>query len=116
MPRLSQEATATIGVGAADALGLSVADDLRTEMCALRAEARADRKAICAEARADREQFKRQILRLIRGQGVLFGPIEGWLQERSGTGDASGEALPRVTRRGPEVGNRSIAAGRNRGA
>ena len=113
MSRLSQETIAIIGVGvtflgmgvAAIALGLSVANDLRAEMRADRAEARADReairvearedrKAIRAEARADREQFERQILRLIRGQGILFGLIEGWPQDRRETGDAPDGAPP----------------------
>ena len=113
-----------LGMGvAAIALGLSVANDLRAEMRADRAEARADReairaeahadreairvearadraearedrKAIRAEARADREQFERQILRLIRGQGILFGLIEGWPQDRRETGDAPDGAPP----------------------
>ena len=113
MSRLSQETIAIIGVGvtflgmgvAAIALGLSVANDLRAEMRADRAEARADReairvearedrKAIRAEARADREQFERQILRLIRRQGILFGSIEGWPQDRRETGDTPNGAPP----------------------
>ena len=102
MPRLSQETVAIVGVGvtvpgigvATIAIGLSVADDLRAEMRADRAEAREDREAIRAEARADREQFERQILRLIRGQGILFGLIEGRSQDRRQAGEAPDEAPP----------------------
>ena len=102
MARLSQETIAIIGVGVATiALGLSVAESLRDEMRADRAEARADReaireemRAIRAEARADREQFERQILRLIQGQGVLFGLIEGRSQDGGEADDAPDEAPP----------------------
>ncbi len=94
MARLSQETIAIIGVGIATiALGLSVAESLRDEMRADRAEARADREAIRAEARADREQFERQILRLIQGQGVLFGLIEGRSQE-GGEADDDADGAP----------------------
>ena len=102
MARLSQETIAIIGVGIAMiALGLSVAESLRDEMRADRAEARADReaireemRAIRAEARADREQFERQILRLIQGQGILFGLIEGRSQDGGEADDAPDEAPP----------------------
>ena len=102
MARLSQETIAIIGVGvtflgvgiAAIALGLSVAESLREEMRADRAEARADREAIRAEARADRERFERQILRLTKGQGVLFGPIEGRSQDGGDADDAADGAPP----------------------
>ena len=131
MARLSQETIAIIGVGIATiALGLSVAESLRDEMRADRAEARADREAlraearadreeartdrdairaearadreearadrdaIRAEARADREQFERQILRLIQGQGILFGLIEGRSQEGGEADDAPDGAPP----------------------
>ncbi len=102
MARLSQETIAIIGVGIATiALGLSVAESLRDEMRADRAEARADReaireemRAIRAEARADREQFERQILRLIQGQGVLFGLIEGRSQDGGEADDAPDGAPP----------------------
>ena len=113
MARLSQETIAIIGVGIAMiALGLSVAESLRDEMRADRAEARADRDAtreearadraearadrdaIRAEARADREQFERQILRLIQGQGILFGLIEGRSQDGGEADDAPDEAPP----------------------
>ena len=127
MARLSQETIAIIGVGIATiALGLSVAESLRDEMRADRAEARADREAIReearadraearadreearadrdaireemradrAEARADRERFERQILRLTKGQGVLFGLIEGRSQDGGEADDAPDEAPP----------------------
>ncbi len=127
MARLSQETIAIIGVGIATiALGLSVAESLRDEMRADRAEARADREAIReearadraearadreearadrdaireemradrAEARADRERFERQILRLTKGQGVLFGLIEGRSQDGGEADDAPDGAPP----------------------
>ena len=145
MARLSQETMAIIGVGIATiALGLSVAESLRDEMRADRAEARADREAIReearadraearadreearadrdaireearadraearadrdaireemradrAEARADREQFEQQILRLTKGQGVLFGLIEGRSQDGGEADDAPDGAPP----------------------
>ena len=138
MARLSQETIAIIGVGIATiALGLSIAESLRDEMRADRAEARADREAIReearadraearadrdaireearadraearadrdaireemrtdrAEARADREQFERQILRLTKGQGVLFGLIENRSQDGGEADDAPDEAPP----------------------
>ena len=91
MARLSQETIAIIGVGvtflgvgiAVIALGLSVAESLREEM-------RADR----AEAHAGRERFERQILRLTKGQGVLFGLIEGRSQDGGEAGDAADGAPP----------------------
>ena len=112
MARLSQETIAIIGVGvtflgvgiAAIALGLSVAESLREEMRADRVEARADREAIReemradrAEARADRERFERQILRLTKGQGVLFGLIEGRSQD-GGDADAAADGAPPAER------------------
>lgn len=118
MPRLGQETIAIIGAGvtvpgigvATIAACLSVADGLRAEMRADRADAQEDRKAIRAEARADRERFERQILRLIRGQGILFGLIEGRSQERDEAGDAPDGAPPAESRDGaPEVGNRPAA-------
>ena len=59
MFKLSQETIAVVTVGLALA-GLVVAGDngIRSEMQAMRAEARADREAIRAEARADREAIR----------------------------------------------------------
>lgn len=99
MAQLRQETVAIIGVGAARAvLGLSVAADLRdeiravrTEVEAVRVEAKADREAIRAEARADRDAFQKQILRLTEGQGLLNGSIEGLLDERRKSGEAPAE-------------------------
>ena len=102
MARLRQETIAIIGVGvtflgvgiAMIAIGLSVAESLRDEMRADRAEARADREAIRDEMRADRERFERQILRLTKGQGVLFGLIEGRSQDGGEADDAPDGAPP----------------------
>ena len=95
MARLSQETIAIIGVRVATiALGLSVAESLRDEMRADREAIREEMRAIRAEARADREQFERQILRLTKGQGVLFGLIEGRSQEGGEADDAPDEAPP----------------------
>ena len=95
MARLSQETIAIIGVGVATiALGLSVAESLRDEMRADREAIREEMRAIRAEARADREQFERQILRLTKGQGVLFGLIEGRSQEGGEADDAPDGAPP----------------------
>ena len=102
MARLRQETIAIIGVGvtflgvgiAMIAIGLSVAESLRDEMRAHRAEARADREAIRDEMRADRERFERQILRLTKGQGVLFGLIEGRSQDGGEADDAPDGAPP----------------------
>ena len=65
MFRLSQETIAIVTVGLALA-GLDVTSDngIRSEMQAMRAEARADREALRAEARADRAAFQAEIRRL----------------------------------------------------
>ena len=59
MFRLSQETIALVTAGLAPA-GLGIAGDngIRSEMQAMRAEARADREALRAEARADREAWR----------------------------------------------------------
>ena len=95
MTRLSQETIAIIGVGIATiALGLSVAESLRDEMRADREAIREEMRADRAEARADRERFERQILRLTKGQGVLFGLIEGRSQDGGETDDDADGAPP----------------------
>ena len=59
MFRLSQETIAIVTVGLALA-GLDITSDnsIRSEMQAMRAEARADREAMRAEAHADREALR----------------------------------------------------------
>ena len=70
MPHLRQETAAIIGAGVMlAALGLSVAEGLRDEI-----------RAVRAEARAGREEFQRQILRLTERQGQLTGLVEGLLR------------------------------------
>ena len=77
MPRLSQETLAILGVGVAlAALILTSTAGVRSEIQAVRTEARADREAMRAEARADRQAFQEQILRLTEQQGVLGGQVE----------------------------------------
>ena len=91
MFKLSQETIAIVTVGLALA-GLVVASDtaIRSDMQAMRAEARADREAWQAEsvrlraedradrdeARADREAFEKHITRLTQEQSRLTGMVE----------------------------------------
>ena len=72
MPHLRQETAAIIGAGVMlAALGLFVAEGLRDEI-----------RAVRAEARADREEFQRQIPRPTERQGQLTGLVEGLLREQ----------------------------------
>ena len=91
MAKLSQETIAVLGcIGTVIAVGLSLAalqvnsvDNIRSDMQALREEARADRAeaiadraAIRDENRADREAFEKHIIRLTQSQGHLTGIFE----------------------------------------
>ena len=79
MPHLRQETVAIIGVGVMFAApGLSVAEELRDAI-----------RAVRTEARADREEFRRQILRLTERQGQSIGLVEGLLRERREAEEAS---------------------------
>ena len=66
MPRLSQETLAILGVG------IGIAALILTTTAGLRSEI----QAVRAEARADREAFQAQILRLTEQQGVLTAHVE----------------------------------------
>ena len=96
MHRLSQETLAIIGAsialaaliltGSAGVRGeiQNVRDEIRAVRAearadreALRTEARTDREALRTEARADREAFQSHILRLTEQQGILGAPIDG---------------------------------------
>ena len=96
MSRISQETLAIIGAGIALAALILTGtagvrgeiQDVRDEIRAVRAEARADREvlraeartdreALRAEARADREAFQSHILRLTEQQGMLGARIDG---------------------------------------
>ena len=70
MPRLSQETLAIVGAA------IALAARILTTAAGLRTEIRTEVHALRAEARADRETFQTRILRLTEQQGVLTAHVE----------------------------------------